>query len=103
MIKWVVDTVVSYHATPNSELFTTYKVGDFRCVKMGNTVSFNIVGIGDNLHANQRRLPVEAARCKACFRFTPQLEVRNCLSIKKASIIISAMVDGNSPKERWLL
>ena len=25
MIEWVVDTVASYHATPNIELFSTYK------------------------------------------------------------------------------
>ena len=47
MIEWVVDTIVSYHATPNRELFSTYKARDFRCVKMGNTVDSNIVGIGD--------------------------------------------------------
>ena len=47
MIEWVVDTVVSYHAMPNRELFTTYKAGDFGCVKMGNTTNSNIVGIGD--------------------------------------------------------
>ena len=47
MIEWVVDATVSYHATPNRELFSTYKAGDFRCVKMGNIVSSNIVGIGD--------------------------------------------------------
>ena len=47
MIEWVVDTAVSYHATPNGELFSTYRVGDFGCVKMGNTASSNIVGIGD--------------------------------------------------------
>ena len=45
MIEWVVDTVVSYLAMPNRELFTTYKAGDFGCVKMGNTASSNIVGI----------------------------------------------------------
>ena len=47
MIEWVVDTAASYHATPNREFFNTYKVGDFRCVKMGNTASSNAVGIGD--------------------------------------------------------
>ena len=47
MIEWVVDTVASYHAMPNRELFTTYKAGDFGCVKMGNTTNSNIVGIGD--------------------------------------------------------
>ena len=47
MIEWVVDIVASYHAMPNREFFTTYKAKDFGCVKMGNTVSSNIVGIGD--------------------------------------------------------
>ena len=46
MIEWVVDTAVSYYATPNRELFSTYKAGDFGCVKIGNTASFNIVEIG---------------------------------------------------------
>ena len=32
---------------PNRELFSTYKEGDFECVKMGNTTCSNIVGIGD--------------------------------------------------------
>ena len=43
----VVDIATSYHATPNRELFNTYKAGDFGCVKMGNTANSNIVGIGD--------------------------------------------------------
>ena len=47
MIEWVVDTVVSYHATLNREFLSTYKEGDFGCVKMGNTISSNIVRIGD--------------------------------------------------------
>ena len=47
MIEWVVDTAASYHATPNRELFSTYKTGDFGYVKMGNTASSNIAGIGD--------------------------------------------------------
>ena len=47
MIEWVVDTAASYHATPNKELFITYKAEDFGCVKMGNPASSNIAGIGD--------------------------------------------------------
>ena len=47
MIEWVVDTAASYHATPNRELFNTYKTGDLGYVKMGNTASSNIAGIGD--------------------------------------------------------
>ena len=53
MIEWVVDITASYHATPNRELFSTYKAGDFGCVKMGNTANSNIVGIGDIcIHTN---------------------------------------------------
>ena len=53
MTELVVDTTTSYHATPNRELFSTYKVGDFGCVKMGNTANSNIVGIGDScMHTN---------------------------------------------------
>ena len=43
----VIDIVASYHATPNRELFSTYKVEYFRCVKMGNTANSNIMGIED--------------------------------------------------------
>ena len=53
MIEWVVDTEASYHATPNRELFNTYKAGDFGGVKIENTASSNIVGIGDIfIHTN---------------------------------------------------
>ena len=47
MIEWVVNTTASYHAMSNRELFPTYKAGYFGCVKMGNTASSNIVGIGN--------------------------------------------------------
>ena len=46
-IEWVVDTAASYHVTPHREFFTTYKAEDFGPVKMGNTSSSEIVGIGD--------------------------------------------------------
>lgn len=45
--EWVVDTAASYHATSRKDFFTTYKAGDFGVVKMGNTSSCEIVGIGD--------------------------------------------------------
>ncbi|KAL4270082.1 hypothetical protein GQ457_HM000150 [Hibiscus cannabinus] len=45
--EWVVDTAASYHVTPYKEYFTTYKSGDFGAVKMGNSSSAGIVGIGD--------------------------------------------------------
>ena len=47
MIELVVNTTASYHVTPNRELFSTYKERDLGCVKMGNTVRYNIMGIGD--------------------------------------------------------
>lgn len=45
--EWVVDTAASYHVTPHKDYFTTYKAGDFGAVKMGNSSSSGIVGIGD--------------------------------------------------------
>ena len=45
--EWVVDTAASYHATPHSDIFTTYTTGDFGTVKMGNSTFSSIVGIGD--------------------------------------------------------
>uniref|UniRef100_A0A2N9H4J8 Retrovirus-related Pol polyprotein from transposon TNT 1-94-like beta-barrel domain-containing protein n=1 Tax=Fagus sylvatica TaxID=28930 RepID=A0A2N9H4J8_FAGSY len=43
----VVDSVATHHVVRTKELFTTYKVGDFGTVKMGNTSYSKIVGIGD--------------------------------------------------------
>ena len=45
--EWVIDSAALYHATPNKEFFTVYKVGDFCKVKMGNSNNANIVGVGD--------------------------------------------------------
>ncbi|CAH9062481.1 unnamed protein product [Cuscuta epithymum] len=45
--EWVVDTAASYHVTPHMYYFTTYKAGDFGAVKMGNSSSSEIAGIGD--------------------------------------------------------
>ena len=47
--EWVVDTAVSYHATPHIHFFCTYKTGDYGTVRMGNTSSSKIIGIG-NIH-----------------------------------------------------
>ena len=47
MIEWVVDTAALYHASQNKEVCSTYKVGDFEDVNMGNIASSNVVGIGD--------------------------------------------------------
>ena len=41
--EWVVDWIVSYHATPNKEFFIPYKVRDFGKVKMGNSNNADIV------------------------------------------------------------
>lgn len=46
-VEWVIGTTTSYHATPNKEFFTFYKVGDFGRVKMGNHSSADIVRVGD--------------------------------------------------------
>ena len=36
VVEWVVDSTASDHVIPTKGLFTTYKVGDFSVVKMGN-------------------------------------------------------------------
>ena len=46
-VEWVVDSIASYHATPNKEFFNVYKAGDFGKVKMGNSSNADIVGVGD--------------------------------------------------------
>ncbi|KAL0404120.1 UNVERIFIED_CONTAM: Retrovirus-related Pol polyprotein from transposon TNT 1-94 [Sesamum radiatum] len=45
--EWVVDTAASYHVTPHRSYFTEYKAGDLGTVKMGNSSSSGISGIGD--------------------------------------------------------
>ncbi|CAL5376159.1 unnamed protein product [Camellia sinensis] len=45
--EWVRDTVVSYLATSHRDLFSSYNVGDFGTVRMGNSSYSKIVGIGD--------------------------------------------------------
>ena len=46
-VEWVIDSATSCHVTPRKELFTSYKVGNFGRVKMGNDSYADIVGIGD--------------------------------------------------------
>ena len=46
-VEWVIDSAASCQVTPRKELFTSYKVGNFRRVKMGNDSYVDIVGIGD--------------------------------------------------------
>ena len=46
-VKWVIDSATSCHVTPRKELFTSYKVRNFRRVRMGNDSYADIVGIGD--------------------------------------------------------
>ena len=46
-VEWVVDSTASYHCVPKREYFSTYKVGDFGTVKMGNKSVSQITGIGD--------------------------------------------------------
>ena len=46
-IEWAIDSTVSHHVIPMKGLFTTYKVGDFGIVKMGNFNYSKIVRISD--------------------------------------------------------
>ena len=44
---WVVDSGASFHLTPKRECFSSYTVGDYGYVKMGNDGACKIVGIGN--------------------------------------------------------
>ena len=44
--EWVVDTAASYHATPEKEIFSSFKTSDFSMVRMSNTSNSKIVGVG---------------------------------------------------------
>ena len=46
-IDSVIDTGASYHATPQREYFSTYRAINFGIIRMGNTGTSEIVGIGD--------------------------------------------------------
>ena len=45
--SWVVDSGSSYHATPSRIFFTTYEPSDLGIVKMKNSDTSKIVGLGD--------------------------------------------------------
>ncbi|CAJ2652104.1 unnamed protein product [Trifolium pratense] len=44
---WIIDSGASYHVTPRSDFFSSYTIGDFGTVKMGNEGVCKIVGMGD--------------------------------------------------------
>ena len=44
---WVIDSGASFHVTSHSDFFTSYKIGEFCNVRMGNSGVSKIVGIGD--------------------------------------------------------
>ena len=46
-VEWVIDSAALHHIIPTKGLFTTYKVGDFGTVKMGNSSYSKIVRISD--------------------------------------------------------
>ena len=46
-LKWVVDSGASFHLTPNRVCFSSYKVCDYRYMKMGNDDACKIVEIGE--------------------------------------------------------
>lgn len=45
--KWVIDIAASYHATSHKELFSSYNIGDFGTIRMGNSSYSKIVDIVD--------------------------------------------------------
>ena len=46
-VEWVGDSLESYHCVPKREYFSTYKVGNYGIVKMGNKSVSQITGISD--------------------------------------------------------
>jgi len=44
---WVIDSGASIHVTPRKEFFTSYTLGDFRMLKMGNDGVAKVIGVGD--------------------------------------------------------
>ena len=45
--NWVIDSCASFHVTSHSDLFTSYRTGDFGNVRMRNNGVSKIVSIGD--------------------------------------------------------
>ena len=45
--NWVIDYGASFHVTSHSDFFTSYIIGDFGNVRMGNSGVSKIMGIGD--------------------------------------------------------
>ena len=45
--NWVIDSGASFHVTSHSDFFTSYRIGDFGNVRMGNSGISKIVGIGN--------------------------------------------------------
>ena len=44
-VERVIESAVSYHTTPNKELFIVYNVGDFGKIWMGNSSNVDIMGV----------------------------------------------------------
>ena len=45
--NWVIDYGASFQVTSHSDLFTSYRTGDFGNVRIGNSGVSKIVSIGD--------------------------------------------------------
>ncbi len=68
--EWVVDLATTHRVVRTKELFTTYKVGDFGTVKMGNTSYLKIVGIGYVCIKTNIGCIVMLKKCETCSKFT---------------------------------
>ncbi|RDX99128.1 hypothetical protein CR513_17864, partial [Mucuna pruriens] len=44
---WIIDSSVTLHVTPRKEFFTSYIVGDFGVLRMGNDGVTKVIGVGD--------------------------------------------------------
>ena len=68
-VEWVVNSAAPHHIIHTKGLFTTYKVGDFGTMKMGNSSYLKIVGIGDVCIKKKCWLHYDVEGCATCFRF----------------------------------
>ncbi|RDX97629.1 hypothetical protein CR513_19584, partial [Mucuna pruriens] len=44
---WIIDSGATLHVTPRKEFFTSYTIGDFGVLKMGNDGVTKVIGVGD--------------------------------------------------------
>ena len=101
-VEWVIDLASSYHVAPRNELFTSYKVGDFRRLKMSNNSYADIVGIWDICVETNTRYTLALKNVRHVL-MCAWIWFLLIFWIKKAMATILEMVNGDSPEDHWCL